>query len=75
MALPGYVYGRQAEWLAGWAFITISLYDLGDAVSPDFSETTTWLHCGERASGEQVTVNDLGKYAQDSQYSWRACAD
>jgi hypothetical protein len=24
MALPGYVYGRQVEWLAGWAFITIS---------------------------------------------------
>jgi hypothetical protein len=36
---------------------------------------TTWLHCGERASGEQFTVTDLGKYAQDSQYSWRACID
>jgi hypothetical protein len=24
MALPGDIYGRQAEWLAGWTFITIS---------------------------------------------------
>jgi site-specific DNA-cytosine methylase len=24
------------------------------------------LHCGERAGGEQFTVKDFGKYAQDS---------
>jgi hypothetical protein len=75
MALLGYISGRQAEWLTGWAFITISWYDSSDALSPDFLETTTWLHCRERAGGEQFMVKDLGKYAQDSQYSWRACVD
>jgi hypothetical protein len=51
------------------------MIDSGDALSPNFSETTTWLYCGECAGGEQFTVKDLGKYAQDSQYSWRACVD
>jgi hypothetical protein len=46
LALSRHVHGREPEWLAGWSLFTILRHGSCYTLPPDFSTSTTWLHCG-----------------------------
>jgi hypothetical protein len=38
-------HGREPKWLAGWSLFTILRHGSCYTLPPDFSTSTTWLHC------------------------------
>jgi hypothetical protein len=47
LALSRHVHGRESEWLARWSLFTILQHGSCYTLPPDFSTSTTRLHCGK----------------------------